>query len=58
MSTQPIDKKQRLTALAKKLAKIIHEDEQKHGDLKPSYRSLKFWAYIEHEMKQIKNDDS
>ena len=58
MPTPPIDKKQRLTALAKKLAKIIHEDEQKHGDLKPSYRSPKFWAYIEHQMKQIKGDGS
>jgi len=56
MSTQPIDKKQRLTALAKKLAKIIYEDEQKHGDLKPSYRSPKFWAYIEREMNKLNND--
>lgn len=55
-----MDKKARLTALADKLAAIIEQDLAKHGEMKPSYMSPKFWVHVQDAVKarQAKNNDS
>lgn len=55
-----MDKKARLTALADKLAAIIEQDLARHGEMKPSYLSPKFWAHVEAAMKarQAKRSES
>jgi len=52
------DKKERLEALARKIAPIIHADQQKNGQLKPSFMSPKFWAYIQREVRSLEEKDT
>lgn len=46
-----MDKKERLSKLARKIADIIEKDIQVYGEMKPSYLSPKFWVYVEEAMK-------
>jgi hypothetical protein len=50
-----MDKKVRLERLARKLALVIKNDIEHHGDLKPSYMSPKFWVYIQREMQRFED---
>ena len=46
-----MDKKERLSKLARKIADIIEKDIQAYGEMKTSYLSPKFWVYVEEAMK-------
>lgn len=46
-----MDKKERLSKLARKIADIIEKDIQVYGEMKTSYLSPKFWVYVEEAMK-------
>jgi hypothetical protein len=52
------EKKERFEALARKIAPIIHADQQKNGKLKPSYTSPKFWVYIQREIRQLEEKEA
>jgi hypothetical protein len=43
----------RLESLSKQIARILHNDIQRNGPLKPSHMSPKFWGSVQSEMIKL-----
>ena len=54
---QQNERKMRVQNLAERIAKILHDDMERNGKLKPSPTSPKFWSVVQIELNKLKGDD-